>query len=116
MPAIPVQGEWHEIVCPSPLYGHKIILDRPAADAIEVCSGSQCNGYRGLQTKTRSGKTCQAWISNSPNSEAKVLKDDAANVSDGLDSNYCRNPDAKTTIYCYLADESGFEYCDPIGS
>jgi len=35
-------------------------------DDAEVCSGPKCNAYRGLQTVTRKGKTCQAWNTQFP--------------------------------------------------
>ena len=34
-----------------------------------------------------------------------------------LESNYCRNPDASPTIWCYTNDpDVTWDYCDPIGS
>ena len=27
----------------------------------EKCSGTKCNGYRGKQFQTKSGRTCQNW-------------------------------------------------------
>jgi len=65
--------------------------------------------YRGCQTKTRSGKTCQRWDSNTPHTVTHQF----ANA----DSDYCRNFDHDTgdTIWCYTTDPaSRWEYCDPI--
>ena len=49
---------------------------------------------------------------DTPNAVAPGLKD----VSFGTDGshNYCRNPDGKSDIYCFLADSSGFELCAPV--
>lgn len=30
-------------------------------DPAEKCSGTKCDGYRGKQNVTKSGRTCQAW-------------------------------------------------------
>ena len=32
----------------------------------EKCVGAKCSGYRGLQNKTESGRSCQNWSSQSP--------------------------------------------------
>jgi hypothetical protein len=35
----------------------------------------------------------------------------------GLEANFCRNPDASNTIWCYTNDpDTSWDYCDPIGS
>eukprot|EP01006_Ploeotia_vitrea_P033245 TRINITY_DN65365_c0_g1_i1.p1 TRINITY_DN65365_c0_g1~~TRINITY_DN65365_c0_g1_i1.p1 ORF type:complete len:434 (+),score=41.73 TRINITY_DN65365_c0_g1_i1:84-1385(+) len=62
-------------------------------------------GYTGKQTKTRSGKTCQRWDSQTPHSHS----------FDSLPENYCRNPDEEDSIWCYTTDpEDRWDYCDPI--
>lgn len=91
----------------------------PGATA-EVASGeceesfvsSQGEDYRGCQTKTVSGRTCQAWDSQVPT--AHPFTPDRYPNS-GLDGNKCRNPDNDASIWCYIADERGtFEYCKPL--
>jgi len=32
----------------------------------------------------------------------------------GLYSNFCRNPNDKDTIWCYVAGSNDVEYCDPV--
>ena len=32
----------------------------------ECCSGKKCAGYRGIESKTKSGKICQRWSEQSP--------------------------------------------------
>jgi hypothetical protein len=79
-------------------------------DCDETLSGDNDAGYRGCQTKTNSGATCQRWDSQIPNSH-----DYLANYPDGdLSSNYCRNPDGKPTIWCYTMDGDRYEYCTPM--
>eukprot|EP00656_Telonema_subtile_P005282 TRINITY_DN12400_c0_g1_i3.p1 TRINITY_DN12400_c0_g1~~TRINITY_DN12400_c0_g1_i3.p1 ORF type:complete len:490 (+),score=62.12 TRINITY_DN12400_c0_g1_i3:493-1962(+) len=57
-------------------------------------------GYRGCQNKTRSGSACQPWA-----------------AQDGLDSNYCRNPDGARTIWCRTTLAGALrEFCDPLSS
>jgi len=75
-------------------------------------------GYRGCQTKTASGRTCQKWTSQSPHKHSNAPDKDAMkNLFTGLgDHNYCRNPDLKKTIWCHTTDPNmPFEYCHPMG-
>jgi len=76
------------------------------------------SGYRGCQTLTRSGKTCQNWASQSPHvhpHSASLRKKGSS------DHNFCRNPDGAATIWCYTATSTpwestmgtAMEYCDP---
>ncbi|XP_074658654.1 plasminogen-like [Tubulanus polymorphus] len=66
------------------------------------------NGYRGTLSRTRSGKMCQAWKSQSPH------KHDRFNLDKGTTSNYCRNPDNEPGgPWCYTTDPTTrWEYCD----
>jgi integrin beta 3 len=80
----------------------------------EACSGNKCSGYRGKQTKTRSGKTCQAWKEDKPhkrNGREALLKKFPSFVE-----NFCRNSNAEeSTIWCYTTDEKKrWEFCDPV--
>merc|ERR1712003_570762 len=87
-------------------------------DACETCQegNEKLTGdgadYRGCQSVTRSGKTCQAWNSQEPHSHSRTPE----NYPDsGLVGNYCRNPDGVSSIWCYTTDSgSRWEYCDPI--
>ena len=77
----------------------------------ETLSGENDAGYRGCQTKTNSGATCQRWDSQAPNVHGVT----PANYPDSdLSSNYCRNPDGGPTIWCYTMDGDRYEYCTPI--
>jgi hypothetical protein len=77
----------------------------------ETCgSDPQCKAYAGNQTKTRSGKTCQAWNVNTPHQvPTAALR--------ALPGNKCRNPNNKGHPWCYTTDKfTEWEYCDPIGT
>jgi len=80
----------------------------------EKMRGNRNDGYRGCQTKTRSGKTCQAWAAQSPQQHSRT----AANYpSKGLTQNYCRNPDGERSIWCYTTDSgTRWELCYPMSS
>jgi len=83
------------------------------SDCDEGLIGTKDSGYRGCQTLTRSGRTCQAWNSQVPQKHSRT----AANYPDAnLTENYCRNPDGEgDTIWCYTEDvEKRWEYCDPM--
>lgn len=89
-------------------------------DGVEKLLGTKDVGYRGFQTRTRSGKTCQDWASQSPHKHTNTPRN---LPTAGLDSpyrplaysqsNFCRNPDNTDTIWCYPSDNTTREYCDP---
>ena len=63
--------------------------------------------YRGCQTKTRSGHTCQQWFKQTPHKHSYSGKL-------GDQSNYCRNPGGSDSIWCYTTNGTKrWEYCDP---
>ncbi|CAH3174957.1 unnamed protein product [Porites lobata] len=69
-------------------------------------------GYRGKVNITRSGRSCQRWISQCPHRHLRIPED----VVDGQnDSNMCRNPDASAPEgpWCYTTDPKvRWEYCN----
>jgi hypothetical protein len=86
----------------------------------ETLSGNKDEGYRGCQTKTLSGRTCQAWtksdgitpvIDTHKHSQTQKTK-----PGKGLGPhNYCRNPDGEKTIWCYTTDKKQrWELCKPL--
>ena len=80
----------------------------------EKLYGDDSDGYRGCQSKTRSGDKCQKWNSQSPHKNS-ALKD---HPNMGLGNhNYCRNPDGEKTIWCYTTNSNDrWDYCDPLCS
>ena len=80
-------------------------------EAAEALSGSGDSGYRGCQTRTRSGALCQRWDSQSPNTHSRTHEN---HLTSGLTDNYCRNPDGEATIWCYTVDGPRFELCNPL--
>jgi len=67
--------------------------------------------YMGKRAKTISGKTCQRWDAKSPNSHR--YESDFPDGTATKAVNYCRNPgNVREGPWCYLADETGWEYCD----
>lgn len=78
----------------------------------ETLSGNGAD-YRGGQVKTRGGRKCQNWASQSPHAHTTT----AANYPNaGLEANYCRNPIGSQYIWCYTQDpDTRWELCDPLG-
>ena len=74
--------------------------------------------YTGQISQTENGLECQRWDSNTPhshdNDRVELFPDDVTSLSDI--ENYCRNPDAENTLWCYTidsVDESRrWEFCD----
>mmetsp|Transcript_125987 Transcript_125987/g.327174 ORF Transcript_125987/g.327174 Transcript_125987/m.327174 type:complete len:926 (+) Transcript_125987:139-2916(+) len=89
-----------------------------AADAL---SGDSCDesltgdgyDYRGCQTTTRSGLSCQAWSEQQPHTHSFTP---ASYPEASLTGSYCRNPANASTIWCYTTDvDKKWELCTPIG-
>lgn len=76
----------------------------------DCCTGHRCDGYRGLKSTTKTGKTCQRWDSQTPHSHS-ITKERYPNS--GLFENYCRNADHEPDgAWCYTTDEdTRWEYC-----
>lgn len=86
----------------------------------ETLSGPHDDGYRGCQTITRSGSSCQKWTSQSPNSHSVYSSTPNDYIHKGLgDHSFCRNPDGSETIWCYTTDvlhRWGWGYCNPLAT
>jgi len=101
------------------------LLDKmePLLQQLNICEGTHATeatpgllkaGYRGVQSKTRSGKTCQKWTVQSPQHHTRT---ESEYPDKGLgDHNYCRNPDGEPDgIWCYTTEAgTRWEYCDPL--
>ena len=69
----------------------------------ENFNGEKGQGYRGCRSKTKSGKSCRAWKTNSNEiGEVTVEKFNGKGLEGG--HNYCRNPNDESTIWCYTSD------------
>merc|ERR1712194_339632 len=79
----------------------------------EDMTGKAHSGYRGKQNKTKNGRHCQMWTSQSPHNHTRT-PENYPNM--GLDDhNFCRNPDGEHTIWCYTTDsDKRWEYCEPL--
>jgi len=69
----------------------------------EIVEGNG-QGYRGCQTRTLSGKTCQMWTSQTPHAHNNT-PESKPNMGLGH-HNFCRNPSGNNTIGCYTMDPS----------
>jgi len=73
----------------------------------ERLKGKHNKDYRGCQTKTVSGRTCQSWSSQHPHRQGV-----GAGNPNAVEKNFCRNPDGEPTIWCYTTDPNKrFEFC-----
>lgn len=80
-------------------------LSCPKLECDESMSGNGAD-YKGCQTKTRTGKTCQSWRAYTPHSHDGSLVNE--------NHNFCRNPDGDSTIWCRTTDPNvEWDYCDP---
>ncbi|XP_061190290.1 uncharacterized protein LOC133198173 [Saccostrea echinata] len=60
--------------------------------------------YQGKISVTKSGRTCQAWVSQTPHSHS---------LGTNLPENYCRNPDSEPAPWCYTIDpDKRYEICE----
>jgi len=90
----------------------------PAAKVVnqEDLTGKNKNlGYRGSQTKTKKGKTCLNWDSNSPVRHSYHAK---KYPKDDLRENFCRNPGKSArTVWCWTGMRGRkklWGYCDEV--
>jgi len=87
-----------------------------------LCNGTEClksncvdpkqSDYRGHESVTKSGKTCQRWDQQTPHRHSNTPQ---AKPKAGLDeNNFCRNPDGEVGgAWCYTTDaKTRWEYCD----
>lgn len=77
------------------------------------------SSYVGYQTKTRSGRSCQHWATdtphNNPYDDVSEFAGSPGSISDV--SNYCRNPSSAgaSSIFCYTTDpDMTWELCYPL--
>jgi hypothetical protein len=88
--------------------------DKQSDECNESTPGKRENGYRGCQTKTKNGRTCQKWTSQFHKHTRTPENPKFAGKGIG-DHNYCRNPDGGDGIWCYTTDpKKRWEYCDPL--
>ena len=68
--------------------------------------------YAGSVNHTVSGIPCQRWDSQSPHDHSQGA-DNFPEKNLTLAENYCRNPDAEATVWCYTVDSNDrWQFCD----
>ncbi|KAJ1109174.1 hypothetical protein NDU88_006538 [Pleurodeles waltl] len=69
-------------------------------DYVRSCIIGIGENYRGTQTRTEKGKTCQHWSASYPHDHRYI-----PNEKNGLEENYCRNPNKDAGgPWCYTTD------------
>ncbi|XP_051020199.1 plasminogen [Acomys russatus] len=78
---------------------------------LSECKTGNGRRYRGTMSKTKSGVTCQKWSATSPH---RPNYSPNTHPSEGLEENYCRNPDNDDKgPWCYTMDpDKRYDYCD----
>lgn len=73
------------------------------------------NDYRGCQTKTREGYTCQPWNTDKPHARGGQYKNYYNKGEEGIgDHNYCRSG-RWGALWCYTDDpKKNWDRCDPL--
>ncbi|XP_060061215.1 apolipoprotein(a)-like isoform X2 [Erinaceus europaeus] len=81
----------------------------PSCDASDHCLKGNGENYRGFVSRTASGYTCQRWSEQAPHSHSFSPE---KHPSKNLVSNYCRNPDGSSALWCYTTNPAvRWEYC-----
>ncbi|KAG5846632.1 hypothetical protein ANANG_G00117030 [Anguilla anguilla] len=69
---------------------------------LRECKDGTGTDYRGIKSKTQTGKICQEWGSTFPHKPKFTAE---THPSAGLESNFCRNPDGDSSgPWCYTTD------------
>lgn len=85
-----------------------VAKEGPCGEQPHCCRGD-CYEYRGKESKTMNGKTCQRWDEQTPHRHVFTSK---RYPNAGLDENYCRNPSGARAAWCYTKDNATrWEYC-----
>ncbi|KAM5228809.1 plasminogen [Ctenodactylus gundi] len=109
-----VRWEYCEVPSCEPSPASAEHSDSPAppeqTPVVQECYQGNGQSYRGTSSITVTGKKCQSWSSMRPHIHQKT----PANFPNaGLTMNYCRNPDADKSPWCYTTDPSvRWEYCN----
>ena len=105
------KGPWCFTTDPSKRWDYCAPIEKTNPEGL---FGAKATKYTGKQTKTRSGKTCQAWNSQSPHKHESANPENQGDIP--LVENFCRNPMGKfSNIWCYTTvPKKTWEYCDPI--
>uniref|UniRef100_A0A8C1TIU9 Macrophage stimulating 1 n=1 Tax=Cyprinus carpio TaxID=7962 RepID=A0A8C1TIU9_CYPCA len=76
---------------------------------VRKCIVGKGEDYRGKVSTTKSGRTCQQWWSKFPHDHRRT-----PSAANGLELNYCRNPDSDPNgPWCYTTDpDMRYESCD----
>ena len=88
----------------------EVLLIPKTTDSLEDIFDVECytrpdaSDYRGVKAVTRGGIPCVAWDAHSPQPHYD-RNNPVTNPFDGLeDGPYCRNPDKRSTPWCYLTE------------
>uniref|UniRef100_A0A8C0WIY1 Plasminogen n=1 Tax=Castor canadensis TaxID=51338 RepID=A0A8C0WIY1_CASCN len=77
---------------------------------VQDCYQDNGQSYRGTSSTTITGKKCQSWSSMTPHRHQKTPQN---YPNADLTMNYCRNPDADKSPWCYTTDPSvRWEFCN----
>ncbi|PHJ15423.1 kringle domain-containing protein, partial [Cystoisospora suis] len=92
-----------------------VLSEKPQATLLQIQSETcMCDErvrpkapYEGCQSKTRTGRTCMPWNTQTPHRHIELITES---------HNYCRNPDNEDEIWCYTTDpDVRYDFCDPLG-
>ncbi|XP_043313141.1 plasminogen isoform X1 [Cervus canadensis] len=77
---------------------------------VQDCYHGNGQSYRGTSSTTVTGRKCQSWSSMTPHRHQKTPE---SYPNAGLTMNYCRNPDADKSPWCYTTDPRvRWEFCN----
>uniref|UniRef100_A0A9J8AZV4 Macrophage stimulating 1 n=1 Tax=Cyprinus carpio carpio TaxID=630221 RepID=A0A9J8AZV4_CYPCA len=97
---------WCVNISPWWSHAHNVLL---YSVYVRKCIVGKGEDYRGKVSTTKSGRTCQQWWSKFPHDHRRT-----PSAANGLELNYCRNPDSDPNgPWCYTTDpDMRYESCD----